>query len=452
MPWPSATISEISVPNGVIGGPFGSELVRADYTPEGVPVIRGSNLRDDFTQFSMDTITYVSPAKADTLARNLAVAGDIVVTQRGTLGQVGIVPSHSEFSRWIISQSQMRLRCDPRKAHPKYVFYWLLLPSTKAYIQSNGTASGVPHINLGFFKSLRLPLPPLSTQARIVRALSVLDEKLELNRKTNETLEEMSRLLFQSWFVDFDPVRAKMKGRRPLGIDRATAALFPDELSDGDFGPLPKGWSTTTLGSLFSLDKGLSYKGEFLTEMGSPMINLGCFKGNGVFDSDKIKGYDGEVRDVHWVSPGDLILANTDMTQNRVVLGSPAIVPPHIDGRCLFSHHVFAARFPPAAPSALRLYCYHTLLRPEFRARAAGFATGTTVLALPRDAVLRLSVVVPPREILESFGERASQIRVLQEHNDSESRTLVQMRDQILPRLISGELRVREIDQVTRSC
>jgi type I restriction enzyme, S subunit len=195
--WVEASIEEIAVPDGVAGGPFGSELVRSDYVPWGIPVIRGANLGDFDRRFDATEFVYVSSEKAYALARNLAVPGDVVVTQRGTLGQVGIVPDIG-FDRFVISQSQMRVRCDPKKADPCFVYYWLRLPDTIRYIESNAVAAGVPHINLGFFRSMRLQLPSLHEQRAIACILGTLDDKIELNRRTNETLEAMARGLFKS--------------------------------------------------------------------------------------------------------------------------------------------------------------------------------------------------------------------------------------------------------------
>ena len=189
--------------------------------------------------------------------------------------------------------------------------------------------------------AFKLTLPPISEQREIASILGALDDKIELNRRMAATLEEMARALYRSWFVDFDPVKAKAEGLAPAFMDEATAALFPDRF--GDYG-LPDGWSFRSLGEFFKFQRGLSYKGKFLTEIGAPMINLGCFKGDGAFDAAKIKNYSGETKERNWVQPGDLVFANTDMTQNRLILGSPHIVEGDSSEAFLYSHHVFAAR------------------------------------------------------------------------------------------------------------
>ena len=149
------------------------------------------------------------------------------------------------------------------------------------------------------------------------------------------------------------------------------------------------------MGAFFRLERGLSYKGAFLTEHGVSMINLGCFLGNGLFDREKLKPYSGEIRPRHRVRIGDLVLANTDMTQKRIVLGSPHVISAEDGDELIFSHHVYAARPTSVAARQWTFFFYFHLLQPEFRERAEGFATGTTVLFLPADAAERCTFVVP---------------------------------------------------------
>ncbi len=327
------------------------------------------------------------------------------------------------------------------KASTQFLAYALTVTDIGSYL----TGSTMPKLTQANMNRLPVMAPPRTIQDAIVRVLRPLDDKIELNRQMNETLEAMARALFKSWFVDFDPVRAKMAGRAPFGMDAATAALFP-----GTVDAVVDSWPSVPLSEFFDLDKGVSYKGEHLVEGGAPMVNLGCFRGDGAFDAGRVKGYAGEVRDRHWVRGGDLVLANTDMTQNRVILGSPGLVPGGQESRYLFSHHVFAARFRDES-EALKLYCYYALLQPDFRQRAAGFATGTTVLALPRDAVLRLKVMRPPTALLRQFHAVVRPFRDRIAAGERESRTLAELRDLLLPKLLSGELRIREAERAVEA-
>ena len=291
-----------------------------------------------------------------------------------------------------------------------------------------------------------LEVPPLVEQKRIAHILGTLDDKIELNRRMAATLEEMARALFKSWFVDFDPVRAKAEGR-PTGLPPDIDALFPDCFEDSELGLVPAGWTVKHLGEIADLDKGLSYKGEGLAEEGGmPMINLGCFNGRGTFNADRVKRYTGEYRERHLINAGDLVVANTDMTQNRIIIGSPLLVP-ELNGakQFLFTHHVFAVRFKHAC-KIWRRYVFFTLLKPQFREIAEGFSTGTTVLALPRDGLINYSICLPSIDVLEAFEEQIGPLLCAVDGNRHQTRTLTFLRDTLLPKLISGEMSVGQTD------
>lgn len=387
---------------------------------------------------------FVSEAKAEKLQANLARPGDIIVTQRGTLGQVSIVPEQAHFTCYVVSQSQMAVSVDPAFADRDFVYYYLRSPEFTAYSESQTIQTGVPHINLGILREAPTAFPDLKVQIQVSKILSALDDKIELNRKTAATLEEMARALYRSWFVDFDPVWAKTEGRAPAHMATETAALFPDRFDEE---ALPLGWERKAIGDFFRFQRGLSYKGAFLNDEGRPMLNLGCFGGNGAFDWGKAKGYSGDWKERHIVRAGDLILANTDMTQKRVILGSPHIVEGREGQTFLYSHHVYAARPVVESSAFWARFFYYQLLQPEFRERAEGFATGTTVLFLPADAAEALDVVIPPVALVTSFYSAISpfidRVRSLEEEN----KTLVDLRDGLLPKLMSGELRVREAEK-----
>jgi type I restriction enzyme S subunit len=243
--------------------------------------------------------------------------------------------------------------------------------------------------------------------------------------------------------VHSPPARPPPPARDP-GLPKPLADLFPARFVESELGEIPEGWQIGRLGDLCDVEKGLSYKGEGLADDGGlPMVNLGCFGGGGVFKAENIKRYHGDFKERHIVSAGDLLVANTDMTQNRIILGSPALIP-ELDGqrRYLFTHHIFAFRFRPGA-ERWRRYLYFTLLQPEFRAVAEGFATGTTVLALPRDGLLNLDLVMPPDPLLQAFEWQVEGLLAPTDTQRRQSRTIAAVRDALLPRLISGEVRVK---------
>jgi type I restriction enzyme S subunit len=304
----------------------------------------------------------------------------------------------------------------------------------------------IAHFKKGDFDRLEIPVPDRSTQEEVGQIYLLLSQKIEQNNRMAATREEMARTLYRSWFVDFDPVKAKAEGLAPAFMDDATAALFPDRFGDDG---LPDGWNLLSLGEFFKFQRGLSYKGKFLTEVGAPMINLGCFKGDGGFDSAKFKNYSGETKERNWVQPGDLVFANTDMTQNRLILGSPHVVEGNSNEAFLYSHHVFAAR-PTTTDSRLwTRFIFFQLLQPEFRERAEGFATGTTVLFLPADAAEALSFAAPDLPLVQAFNDETDPWLERAKNLRAENQTLTALRDTLLLKLMSGELRVGEArDQI----
>ena len=263
-------------------------------------------------------------------------------------------------------------------------------------------AHGTTHQTIYFpeVKAFHACLPDRHTQDSIADTLGALDDKVESNARVARVL--------------FDLARNLMGGSTRVRV-----------------------------GDVASLDKGLSYKGAGLVEHGQmQMVNLSNFKASGLLDRTAFKFYDGEYKPRHLVRRRDLVIANTDLTQQRVILGRPALLPSDIDA-CLFTHHVFAVRF--TDDNALTLPLWAALGSVEFRDRAEGFATGTTVAGLPKDAVLGFEFAVPDDSsvIDESWNliERAWAA-------ERESEDLAALRDALLPELLSGRLRVREAEEL----
>jgi type I restriction enzyme S subunit len=370
-----------------------------------------------------------------------AVSGPgVVLGRKGVVGSVWFVASDywpHDTTLWVK---------DFHGNDRRFVFYFFKWIAPRIARMDVGSAN--PTLNRNHVHPIDVRWPPLDEQHAIAHILGTLDDKIELNRRLSETQERMARALFKSWFVDFDPVRAKTENRDP-GLSQPIADLFPTRVLDCESGQIPDGWEAVPLRNMADVEKGLSYAGEGLVDEGGlPMINLGCFGGAGDFKFENIKRYAGEYREKHLVSSGDLVVANTDMTQNRVILGSPALVPrSETEERFLFSHHTFAVRFRPGA-AEWRRYVYFALLQPSFREVAEGFATGTTVLALPRDGLLSFSVVLPPVELRDVFDRHAAQLLSRAARSRSECRTLATLRDALLPKLLSGELRVRDAERI----
>lgn len=292
---------------------------------------------------------------------------------------------------------------------------------------------------------MRLRLPPLPLQKRIADILGSLDDKIELNQRTNETLKAMSRTLFQSWFVDFDPVRAKADGQKPQGMDAATAKLFPDSFVTSRIGRVPSGWRMVPIGDHIEAVKGLSYKGDGLAESGKPLHNLNSVYEGGGYKYEGIKFYTGEYKDRHLVRPGDVIVANTEQGHDLLLIGYPAIVPKFYGDSGLFSHHLYRVR-PRESSSLTNHFIYFQLMERRFRDEVTGHTNGTTVNMLAADGLQRPQFAVPPRELVLAFDRVVAPLFEKSEQLHRESLELGRLRDVLLPKLLSGEVPVSQTD------
>ena len=227
--WPIKTMDELKAEDGkaIAIGPFGSKMKSSCYVASGVPVIRGTNISD--TKALSGNFVYVTEKKADELQSSCVFKDDLFFPHRGSIGEVGIV-QNSEVVRYILSSSVMKFTCNPKLADPNFLFYYFRSTGGRHEILRFASTVGTPGIGqpLSSLRKMTVPLPPLAEQKAIASILGSLDEKIELNRRMNETLESAARALFKSWFVDFDPVRAKVDGRTPAGMD----ALFTTDGSN----------------------------------------------------------------------------------------------------------------------------------------------------------------------------------------------------------------------------
>lgn len=435
-------INDVASPirNALVGGPFGSDLVSKDYVPMGVPVIRGTNMGHG--RWVGGEFTYVTPEKADSLSANCAQPGDIVFTQRGTLGQVAIVPMEGA-GRYLISQSQMKLTVDPKKADALFLYYVFIGGEQQEYIRQNAIQTGVPHTNLGILRNTPITLPPLANQKAIASVLGAFDDKIELNRRMNATLEATARTLFQSWFIDFDPVRAKLGRCKSVGLDAETAKLFPTSFQDSPIGPVPKGWKVERFDAHITADRGLSYKGEGLRDDGTgiPMHNLNSVNEGGGYKHEGIKYYAGEYRAKHLVEPGDMIVTNTEQGFDHQLIGHAAIVPKCYGPKGIYSHHIYRVRHKPSSPFSPH-YLVELFNNRRWHYWISGFSNGTTINMLPMDALKMPMLVVPPIGVVKKFTAIAEAAHLQAEDNKQQSRTLASIRDTLLPKLLGGELSV----------
>ena len=240
-------IEEISM------GPFGSDVKKEFYVDNGVPILNGSNLQG--FKLKEDSFGYLTKEKADSLKKCNAHRGDIIVTHRGTLGQIVYVPVNSKYDRYVISQSQFRFRCKADLVDVQYLVYYFHTREGQYKILANASQVGVPALAraTSTFRLIDIKLPPLATQRRIASILSSLDRKIELNNKINADLEEMAQAIFKNWFVDFEP--------------------FKDgKFVDSELGMIPEGWKVGRLGELCNFKRGKNLLTKNAIDEGVPVV------------------------------------------------------------------------------------------------------------------------------------------------------------------------------------
>ncbi|MDB4827400.1 restriction endonuclease subunit S [Gammaproteobacteria bacterium] len=402
-----------------------------------IPFINGNNLKSG--RIAVDGKTkYVCEDEYEKHAKSLNER-TVLLSINGTIGNV----AQYRGEKIVLGKSACYLKCN-EEVDPRFLVYLLKDRVFQGHIRQTATGTTIKNVSLALVREYEFDLPNMSDQKAIAHILGTLDDKIELNQKMNQTLEEIAKAIFKSWFVDFDPVRAKAEGR-PTGLPPEISDLFPGELVDSEIGEIPKGWIIEEGRHLYSHQKGLSYKGQFLSDEDDdlPMLNLGSFAGNGKYRRKKLKFYCGEFKDRHQIYKGDLLVANTDLTQDRLIIGSPILVPdtPNESDFYLHTHHT--TKITPIEESGLTTtFIYFTFLQDSFRQRVSGFATGTTVLALPKDTFDALQVVIPSAPVRSRFEEVAIPILSRCSLLAKEIEVLAELRDTLLPKLISGELRI----------
>jgi type I restriction enzyme, S subunit len=434
--WTLKSIEELKAPtNGAIAiGPFGSRMKSDCYVPSGVQVIRGTNISN--TRALVGEMVCITPKLADQLGNAIVHADDLVFPHRGSIGLVGIVPRNN-VERYALSSSLMKLTCDRKQVEPLFLLYFFRSDDGRHELLKNASTVGTPGIGqpLSSLRSIKVPLPPLAEQKAIAAVLGALDDKIELNRRMNATLEAMARALFQSWFVDFDPVRAKLDGGQPVGLDPGTADLFPASFQDSQLGHIPTDWDVIPLYDTAHWVNGAAFKNEDFCAAGEglPVIKIAELK-DGI--SAQTKWSHREASADRIIDIGDLVYSwsGSPDTSLEAFLWS--------GGRGLLNQHIFKVISPTAAEKRF-IYYLLQYLRPVLVETARNKQTtglGHVTIA----DMKRLLVCMPRKPVLTAFDQIIAPIFDRAFTHTLESRTLVTLRDTLLPRLLSGELRVRE--------
>ena len=426
--WRYQPLDQLSKPNSVTYGVVqpGTAL------SEGVPIIRVNNFKDG--RIELADLMRIDPAIEGKYGRTRLKGGEVLLTLVGSVGQVAVAPK--TVSGFNVARAVAVIH-PVEQVEPEWIALCLRSPLSQHLLGSRANTTVQTTINLKDLRALPIPLPPASERMEIVSVMLALDDRITLLRETNATLEAIAQALFKSWFVDFDPVRAKAEDRQPEGMDATAAALFPDSFEESELGLVPKGWLTRPIYDMATYINGAAYKafepnGE---RRGLPIIKIAELKA-GIGTQTAFS--DVAMPDKYLIETGDILFSwtgNPDTSIDTFVWQhAPALLNQHIFR--VLPHESFERSF---VLQMLRN------LKPVFAELARN--KQTTGLGHVTVADLkRLHVVHPPQSVIEQFNTIAVPIHQMIFGNEQQAQTLTQLRDTLLPRLISGQLRLPEAE------
>ncbi len=351
-------------------------------------------------------------------------------TKDGSIGRIAVV-DHPEI---CINQSVALLRPN-NMIEPHFLKYLLQAPHYQHRMTDDADGTTIFHIYITRVDKMQVAVPPISEQRRILSVLQSLDDKIELNRCMNETLEAIARAVFKSWFVDFDPVQAKAEGREPAGMDTETAGLFPDRFEERELGMVPKGWETKLLGQITCyINRGIQPK--YIDNDGITVINQKCIRDHQI-DWTKARRHDPNFRPVNGreLQIGDLLINSTGVG----TLGRVAQILCLYE-RAIVDSHVTIVRADP------KIITWNTLGLMLFtrQAEIEDIGEGTTgQTELSRERLKSLKLLVPSISAQKLFDKVTLPLRNLIISNEIQMQALACIRDVLLPELLSGEIRVK---------
>lgn len=436
--WIDTTLGEVcAAQNGAIQtGPFGSQLHASDYVEMGIPVVMPSNIGPD-GGISEDGIARIKQEDADRLSQHKLQIGDVVFSRRGDVTRNALIEPHQVG--WLCGTGCLKVRLgDERKADAKFISYCLRLPETKEWLIRHAVGATMPNLNTAILSAVPIQIPPISEQKKITNLLRALDDRIALLRETNATLEAIAQALFKSWFVDFDPVHANAafleNGQAP-SLPAEIQALFPSRLVESPQGLIPEGWSWKRLDEAYEINP----KRQLKKGVVAKYLDMASVQTQGHVTADV---NDREFGSGTKFCNGDTLLARiTPCLEN----GKTAFVDFLEDDEIGWGSTEFVV-LRPKAPLP-EFHGYLLARQPFFRQFAIRSMSGTSGRQrVQNDALGSFNLAAPDKEVAEAFDQVVTPIQQSISANHKKAQTLANLRDTLLPRLISGQLRLPEAE------
>ena len=459
--WKITKLSEVAT---IVGGGTPSSSKNEYFDDGNIPGITPKDLSGYTKRYIARGERNITALGLKNSSAKILPKNTVLLTSRAPIGYVAIaeneICTNQGFKSLILNKGQI----------PE--FYYYLLKHNVSLLESRATGSTFKEISGQVLKDTEFNIPSVAIQQKIVDLLNPIDNKIELNTQTNQTLEQIAQALYKSWFVDFEPTRAKaavlavggsaaeaqtaamsaLSGQPPAALaalaqqnparhqQLATlAAAFPSALVSIDgYGEVPAGWEVKKVGDIAKVIKGKSYKSSELESSKTALVTLKSFNRGGGYRLDGLKEYTGTYKPEQEVFAGDLIIAYTDVTQAADVIGKPAMVMS--DNR--YEHLIISLDVGVVRPnnSVYKYFLYCMAMTVAFQAHTQSFCTGTTVLHLGKDAVPSFEIAVPNEFLLKKFAEISESIFAKINENIKQSVRLQNVRDTLLPKLLNGEL------------
>ena len=410
--------------------------------------------------FNFSELEFISEERDQLLRKGKLQRQDVVLTTRGTIGNVAYFSNHIPYEHIRINSGMVILRADQKQLDPRFLYLFLRSRLFTAQVEALRTGSAQPQLPIRDIKKVIIVLPDLTNQQAIAHILGSLDDKIELNRQMNATLESMAQALFKSWFVDFDPVidKALAEGNPipdPLqkradvrrALDDKRKALpehiqnqFPSRfIFTGEVGWIPEGWKILELENTTSViidhrGKTPQKLGTDWAESGFPAVSAKNIKNGKLVRRDTIRFTDSELYE-RWM-PQELKKGDMLMT-SEAPLGEKLYLAKQV--KWVLSQRLFGLR---ANGEISGVYLYHWLNTATAKTDIEGRASGTTVQGIKQSELRKVKVLVPSKDCITSFSEASDSLMKKRSENEENTEELIKLRDTLLPKLISGQIRI----------
>lgn len=413
-----------SVPLGKIAEITSSKRIYlSDYVSEGIPFFRSKEIIERYNFESASTELFISEKKFQEIKNRFGVpsSGDILLTSVGTLGIPYLVNDDDEF--YFKDGNLIWFKNFKDTTFSKFIFYWICSEIGKNTLLSYSIGSSQPAFTIENLKKASINLPSLEAQRKIAAILSAYDDLIENNKRRIALLEQMAEEIYREWFV-----RMRFPGHENTRFEKGA----------------PASWHWKPASHFFSVVKGKSYGRDEISDdpESLPFVTLKSFFRGGGYRADGLKKYSGKYKEDQLVHKGDVVMAVTDMTQNREVIGRVARLPDFGETGAVISLDV--VKLVPNQISKTFLYSY--MRHSGYGSFIKEFANGANVLHLKPDLITKQSILIPPEELRQRFDRLIEPVYNQMDILSLQTHCLTKSRDQLLPRLISGKFSVEDLD------